>query len=272
MESMQPRSDATSPSRRPLTAAEVQQFHADGFLVVPGLFDEEESLFLQRAARHDARIAACSRNFADGEGGAVRLGLWNEEGDDIFGMVARSRRVADAMELLIGGEVYHYHSKMSMKEPLEGGAWAWHQDYGYWYDYGCLFPYMASCFIAVDANTRDNGCMQVLAGSHHMGRLDHGRFGQQTGADPARVEAATSVLPLVHVELAPGDALFFHCNLLHRSDANRSPDPRWSLICCYNAARNNPYGGNGHHALYHPLRKVDDTAVAEEGRRRFATS
>jgi hypothetical protein len=29
---------------------------------------------------------------------------------------------------------------MILKEPYVGGAWEWHQDYGYWYHTGCLFP------------------------------------------------------------------------------------------------------------------------------------
>ena len=57
--------------------------------------------------------------------------------------------------------------------------------------------------------------------------------------------------------MEPGDALFFHCNLLHRSDQNRSEHPRWSMICCYNAARNDPYK-ESHHPRYTPLRKVPD--------------
>jgi hypothetical protein len=35
------------------------------------------------------------------------------------------------MEQLLDDEVYHYHSKMSIKQPNIGGAWSWHQDYGY---------------------------------------------------------------------------------------------------------------------------------------------
>ena len=63
-----------------------------------------------------------------------------------------------------------------------------------------------------------------------MGRIDHGKTGEQTGADMERVNAALERMELVYVEASPGDALFFHSNLLHRSDQNRSPDPRWSLI------------------------------------------
>jgi ectoine hydroxylase-related dioxygenase (phytanoyl-CoA dioxygenase family) len=69
--------------------------------------------------------------------------------------------------------------------------------------------------------------------------------------------------------MAPGDTLFFHCNLLHRSDQNRSDQPRWSMICCYNAARNDPYK-ESHHPRYTPLHKVPDAAIREAGLKRFA--
>lgn len=42
---------------------------------------------------------------------------------------------------------------------------------------------MASCFVAVDAATRENGYLQVLKGSHKLGRIEHGRVGGQTGTD-----------------------------------------------------------------------------------------
>ena len=151
---------------------------------------------------------------------------------------------------------------MMLKEPLVGGAWEWHQDYGYWYENGCLFPYLASCLIAVDRATRENGCLQVLVGSHLMGRIDHGKTGDQTGADLRRVEEARQRLELRYLEASPGDAIFFHCNLLHRSDQNRSPHSRWSLICCYNAARNDPYE-QSRHPRYTPLEKVPDDALQQ---------
>ena len=69
-------------------------------------------------------------------------------------------------------------------------------------------------------------------------------------------------MELVYIEAEPGDALFFHSNLLHRSDQNRSPRSRWSLICCYNAARNDPYK-ESRHPRYEPLVKVADTAIKD---------
>lgn len=163
--------------------------------------------------------------------------------------------------------MYHYHSKLTAKDPYEGGAWEWHQDYGYWYNNGCLFPDMASAMIALDHSTRANGCLQVLRGSHRLGRIDHGLLeGQQVGADLNRVEEAKKRLELVYAEMTPGDVLFFHCNTLHRSDQNRSPDRRWTLLCCYNAKRNDPYRDH-HHPRYTPLAKVPDDAILQAGLR-----
>lgn len=54
--------------------------------------------------------------------------------------------------------------------------------------------------------------------------------------------------------MEPGDLLLFHPNTLHRSDQNHSDRPRWSMICCYNAADNAPYKPS-HHPNYTPLRK-----------------
>jgi hypothetical protein len=200
---------------------------------------------------------------------AICLVVENELHDDVYGAIVRSRRIVDTMEALLEGEVYHYHHKMILKEPHVGGAWAWHQDYGYWYHNGCLAPLLASCMIALDRATRQNGCLQVVRGSHHLGRIDHGKVGDQKGiADQHRIEAVLERLELVHCELEPGSAIFFHCNLLHRSDQNKSPDPRWTFIACYNARRNDPYQ-DSRHPRYTPLEKWDDACVLETGRRQW---
>ncbi len=198
------------------------------------------------------------------------MALWNHPGDSVYGLAARSERVVDTMEELLGGEVYHYHSKLTAKEPRVGGAWEWHQDYGYWYENGCLFPLMASVMVALDRTTRENGCLQVLRGSHNLGRVEHKLLeGEQVGADLERVAEAKKHLETVYAEMEPGDALFFHCNTLHRSDQNRSGQRRWTLLCCFNAARNDPFLEH-HHPGYTKLEKVKDGAIKEAGLK-FAT-
>lgn len=252
-----------------LNDQQLNEFHENGYVIARKMFDLEEISLLKRTAKDDRDLHQHSFEAADGEGGKVRLSLWNHPGDSIYGMFARCESIVGSMEKILGGEVYHYHSKMILKDPEIGGAFAWHQDYGYWYQNGLLYPLLASSFIAVDAATRENGCLQVVRGSHHLNRIDHVLTGEQAGADMERVTEALKRLDLIYVELEPGDALFFHCNLLHRSDANRSNKPRWALICCYNAARNNPYK-ESHHPCYTPLRKVPDLAIKEVGIHRFA--
>ena len=242
-----------------LSAVQVDSFHQDGYVLVQQMLD---------SAKSDRELDKRSYHSDDGEGGLVRLSLWNHPGNSIYGMVARCNRIVNSMEKLLDGEVYHYHSKMILKDAKVGGAWTWHQDYGYWYQNGLLFPRLASVMIAVDPATRENGCLQVLAESHHMGRLNHVTTGEQAGADKEKVDQALKRLELIHCEMEPGDALFFHCNLLHHSDQNRSEDPRWTLICCYNSAQNNPYK-DSHHPSYTPLEKVDDQAIKTVGMARF---
>ena len=254
-----------------LGEAPVREYRDRGFVLAKQFFAPEEIDLLRRTAKEDRALDAHSLSRADGEGGQVRLSLWNHPGDSIYGMFARCESVVNSAEKLLGGEVYHYHSKMVMKDAKVGGAWAWHQDYGYWYQNGVVFPLLASVFIAVDPATKENGCLQVVERSHELGRIDHVLTGDQAGADAERVAEVLKRLPLIYVEMDPGDALFFHCNLLHRSDQNHSANPRWSMICCYNAARNDPYK-ESHHPRYTPLAKVADSAIREAGLRRFADS
>ena len=248
-----------------LSLEQRRAFDRDGYAIVRGFFDAEETALLRGAMETDPTVRANSYNRGDAEGAVTRMVTWNHPGDSVYGLAARSERMVDTMEDLLGGEVYHYHSKLTAKEPFEGGAWEWHQDYGYWYNNGCLFPLMASTMIALDRSDRSNGCLQVLRSSHLMGRLDHALLeGQQVGADLRRVEEAKKRLETVYCEMDPGDALFFHCNTLHRSDQNRSASRRWTMICCYNAARNDPYREH-HHPRYTPLKKVPDGAIKQAG-------
>ena len=250
---------------------EARSYREEGYVVVRGMLNANEIGLLSRAAREDRVLDQHSYGRADGEGGTVRLSLWNHPTNTIYGMVARSESIVNSAEKILEGEVYHYHSKMIMKDAKVGGAWAWHQDYGYWYQNGVLFPLLTSAFIAIDRATRENGCMQVIPKSHTLGRIEHVLTGDQAGADAERVQEVLKRLDLVYVEMEPGDTLFFHANLLHRSDQNRSDNPRWSMICCYNAARNNPYK-ESHHPRYTPLLKVPDEEILKAGKTRFGDS
>jgi hypothetical protein len=244
----------------PLTNEQLSQYASDGFLMRRGLFDGTEISRLREASKTDQALNAHAFGRRDGEGGTVRLALWNHPDDSIYGCFARCRRMTDAAEQILNDEPYHYHTKMIMKDAKTGGAWAWHQDYGYWYHNGMLSPNVVSVFIAVDPATRENGCLQVIKASHLLGRIDHIKVNDQVGADPDRVTEILKRHELIYAEMEPGDAVFFHGNLLHRSDQNCSPNPRWSMVCCYNARSNSPCC-EGPHPRYTPLSRVADAAI-----------
>ena len=222
-----------------LNAAQTAEFNEKGFTYARGLFAPDEVKLLTDAMEQDPAVRSSILDRLDGEGRATRIALWNRAGNSVYGLAARSQRMVDTSAALLGGPVYHYQSKLTAKEPEVGGAWEWHQDYGYWYYNGCLRPDLLSVMVALDRTTRENGCLQIATGSHKLGRIDHTPLSPtQNEVDPKRMPHILEHCPVEYCELEAGDALIFHCNAIHRSDANRSANRRWTLLICYNRVDN----------------------------------
>lgn len=249
----------------PFTSEHLPSFEKDGYVIIKNFLSKDEALLMYQTAVDDDAVAKNSFDLNDTQGFRTRLALWYTPTDDIYSMYSRSERVVEAAELILGGTVGHYHSKLMQKEPRKGGAWEWHQDYGYWYNNGFLFPQMVSIMVALTAATKENGCMQVIKGSHKMERVNHNITGEQVGADMEKVNEALKKMELVYVELEAGDALFFHANLLHRSNANLSDSARWSLISVYNLVSNIPYKAEPD-SCYTPVAKVSNEAIMRAGK------
>ncbi|MCE7067898.1 phytanoyl-CoA dioxygenase family protein [Dyadobacter sp. CY326] len=227
-----------------LTTNQIKAFEEDGYLVAKGLFSQEETDKLYHTALENSVMQKNAMDLNDQSGKKTKLSLWFTPGDDVFGYLIRSERMVNSVWQLLGVEsaVCHFHTKLMQKEPKVGGAWEWHQDYGYWYKNQFIYPdQLMSVMIALTPANKENGCLQVIKGSHKMGRVNHGFAGEQVGADMEMVNHALKTMELVYCEIEPGDALFFHSNLLHRSEANLSDHPRWSLISCYNSQSNIAY-------------------------------
>ena len=247
-----------------LTPEQKTFFWEHGYVIAKRLFTTAEVELLHQAIAADPNIHQKAMQLKDSEGGTASLALWNEPGDDIFGALTRCERIVEGMEYLLDGEVYHYHSKITAKKPHSKGSWDWHQDYGYWYDNGILVPNLASVMTAIDKTDRQNGCLQVIDKSHTFGRIDHKMVGNQAGADFDRVEEILKRYDRVHVELEAGDAVFFHCNTLHRSDNNHSDRTRNVFISSYNRADNSSYREH-QHPNYIPLNKLPDSSLLDIG-------
>lgn len=248
-----------------ITPAQIENYNQDGYLIIKGFFDEEKANKLYKTAIEDSIISKNAINVNDSSGRRSKLSLWYKPGNDVYGLLTRGKSMVNIVDILLEGDspVCHFHSKLMQKEPRVGGAWEWHQDYGYWYKNEFLLPnQMMSVMVAISHANKENGCLQVIKGSHKLGRVEHGFSGEQVGASQRYVDLALKTMPLEYVELEAGDVLFFHSNLIHRSEANLSENARWSLISCYNRASNLPYNDSAPtNSSTTPIEIVPDDAI-----------
>lgn len=248
-----------------LTAADIADYHRDGYVIIRNFLKDDEVKKLYGIATGDDTLQKHAFDLNDQTGKKTKLTLWYTPGNDAYGLLTKSNRMVRSADKLMDGEseVCHFHSKLMQKEPKVGGAWEWHQDYGYWYKNEFLFPdQMISIMVAITDANKENGCLQVIKGSHKMGRIEHGFSGEQVGASQHYVDLALKRMELVYVELKAGDALFFHSNTLHRSEANLSDRARWSLISVYNRNANVPTNEPSQSSTV-PLTTVPDEALLE---------
>lgn len=80
--------------------------------------------------------------------------------------------------------------------------------------------------VAVDAATEENGCLEVVPGSHKMTDIEFSNGGHITAEWEARHE-------WISVPLDEGDILFFGSHLAHRSGPNRTETKRSSVYATY---------------------------------------
>ncbi len=240
-------------------------YEKDGYVIIKNFLEENEINKLYKIATADENLRKHAFDLNDQSGKKTKLTLWYTPGNDAYGLLTKSRRMVDSVGELMEGDsaVCHFHSKLMQKEPKVGGAWEWHQDYGYWYKNEFLLPnQMMSVMVAITDANKENGCLQVIKESHKMGRIEHGFAGEQVGASQHYVDLALKTMELIYVEINAGDALFFHSNLLHRSEANLSDAARWSLISVYNRSKNIPYNEPSQSSTV-PLQAVPDEALME---------
>ena len=145
-------------------------------------------------------------------------------------------RFVDPMKQMVADPAPElFTEKLNLKRPFHGGVNPLHQDYPYWVDGSKDATRIATAMLFLDAADRENGCMEVLPGSHLRGkwptRTDVDAFGQNE-MDPKACEG----LELVPVEVPAGTVLYFGSFLVHRSSPNRSARERRALLYSYQPA------------------------------------
>lgn len=253
-------------SIRPLTKDELDFYHENGYVIVRGLFDVEEMELVQTVCQSDPNIESALKLVIDDQGRKWGAAVWGGSNDSLVSVVTRTARMVEAAEDIIGKPCYFMFSKIVQKPAHDDSVVYWHQGFPAWYSDGCTFPDMfASCSIAVNKNTKDNGCLQVIAKSHRLGRIDHVAEGNadKVRCDPARITQALEHLEVVNCEMETGDVVFFHGNTIHGSAENSTDDVRILMHGHYNAMVNGPSEARPESHPCVPIEKLPDSAIKD---------
>jgi phytanoyl-CoA hydroxylase len=232
--------------------AQIGQLREEGYVVAPGFaqLDTLRELNEIAAAQLAAGVgplefeadlqypgAPPSRAAAGGE--TVRRLLDAYGRDPLFARCAATPMLRTWMEAYFGEPVLMsrvHHNCVMTKHPRYGSLTNWHRDIRYW---SFEREDLVSVWLALGEERIDNGALWFVPASHRMA-LDADRF---DAAKFLRTDSAANagiVRTAVSPHLAPGDAVFFHCNTLHSAGKNGSDAVKFSLVYTYHGRSNAP--------------------------------
>ena len=225
-------------------------YREQGFLVQRGLIPPDQIERLRSAA--DEMMSEQADNPPEvhvvrEKSGPVRSVFCMHRNVQPFRELCRSEPIAGPVKQIFGDDAYIFHSKLNYKESFEGTVWLWHQDYGYW-RYDGVDDRLTSALVMLGPNTRNNGSIALVKGSHRWGVLDHysdeitTSYKQWCITPEALREHITDESMIIPIEGDAGDVCFFDCRIVHGSNHNFSPAQRYSLIYAFAAIDNVPSG------------------------------
>jgi phytanoyl-CoA hydroxylase len=229
-----------------VTEAERAAFQRDGYVHLPAVLSEAEVADIEAVYDRFLRgeIAVEGRDFNDmttGEFGADPAGYavvnvmlprrylpaWQ---GNVF-----ERRAASIAEQLCGEGMVIDFDQLLAKTPFRDDAvFAWHQDQAYWIDTDDRRT--ATCWLAVDHSTLDNGCMQFLPGSHREPLRHHRPLHGDRSDSHTLVTDLRDDDTMRPVEIRRGDITVHNEGVLHGSGGNRSASWRRAYIVAFRSA------------------------------------
>ncbi len=230
-----------------LSDKEIADYTRSGFIVVPSLFSTDELAAFDE--RFDALVTGemppppgmkLMRDVMVVKGAVEPRSpqhainkLTCLENDEVLFAYARSEKLAGIARQLVGGELYSLASNVFNKPPGVDGKHPMHQDLRYFK----LQPAekIVGTWTAISPATRENGCLAIIPGTHDRGLLEHGDPDWEYVNHGFFGIEDIDVDKRVHIELAPGDTLFFHPLLVHGSGHNRTSGFRRAISVHYAA-------------------------------------
>jgi ectoine hydroxylase-related dioxygenase (phytanoyl-CoA dioxygenase family) len=239
-----------------LTDAERARYDRDGYLVRESVFSPDEVAAMIEASealvaglvegRRHRRFTVGSYTFEADLLEGVML-KWEGDSDALHGIEPFAHlspeleawgldpRFTEPMQHLVGhDEPILFTEKLNLKRAHHGGPNPLHQDRPYW-DEAPDPDHTATAIVYLDATTLDNGCLEVVPGSHTVGRhptrQDSDPFGNLE-MDPE----ANAHMERVPVPVPAGSVVLFGAYLAHATGPNRTDRDRRALLYSYQPA------------------------------------
>jgi phytanoyl-CoA hydroxylase len=224
-----------------LSAEQIAAYRRDGYLVLANVLSEAELLPIEGVFQRFIRgeVPNMGRDFCDMSGPYERA---FEDFNLINAMLPRvyeprladnlfERRATSIARQLIGDDIRLDYDQFLAKRPKRAQAvFAWHQDLGYW-PCGTPDTRTVTCSLALDDASLENGCLEVVPGSHLEPRLRPHRPSAWRSSPELRDEAHTLTVELresdvvVTLPVLRGGVTVHNERIVHGSPGNRSD--RW---------------------------------------------
>ncbi|MBB6674959.1 phytanoyl-CoA dioxygenase family protein [Cohnella nanjingensis] len=222
--------NADEPKALEITAAQLQDYERQGYIILRDLFSAEEMDriraivdALDEEAEQELLAQARKGDFISAAGTINFTTNINFRHPALQRFIADPRFV-DLTTAILGPDTKLYWDQSVYKRPEASRDFPWHQDNGY----APTDPvHYLTCWLALEDATLENGCIWVQPGTHRKGFVPHIKtdigyicyYGEEEG---------------VPVELKKGSMVAFHSLLFHRSTPNRSKtDTRKGYVIQY---------------------------------------
>lgn len=129
-----------------------------------------------------------------------------------------------------------HHNCIMTKEPRFSSDTGWHQDIRYW---SFSRPELVNVWLALGSERPENGCLQVIPGSHRATYQRH-QFDDDLFFRRDLVDNEPLLSQARHVVLNPGDVLLFHARTLHAASRNFTQETKYSVVFTFRPADNPP--------------------------------
>ena len=222
-----------------LSDEQVSFFKQNGFLAGVKMLDEKQIDFLGNELAvisdinhpgHDLYYEFNSNESTDPSTILFHaLGAWRI-GNGFHDVLWNPRFLVAASQLLGNVPVRFWHDQLFWKPAKKGGVVAWHQDYSYWTRTKPIAH--LTCWCSLDDATKENGCLQYIAGSQNWGLLPKPVIaGELQGIkDFLSEEQKKQFEDPQYAEVKAGEAIFHHSLTLHGSGENKSDKPRRAFV------------------------------------------